>query len=547
MKPNIRAKMSTTTVTPRPRGESSSHIGASITNRDVTAWQPPRRSPDADLLPDLDMLRGRSRDMDRNSGIAKGGIQTLVDNVVGTGLRLSARPNWRALGKDRAWALDWGRRYEAIFCEWWWSTACHAGDTMTGDQMTAQVFRSGILNGEWLALPLWLPNRGDGYSTKIQTVEPDRLSNPNGMFDRQDLRAGIEIDPLGMPTKYWIRKTHPGDFLVNGNMTDWGNWEGIPRKTSFGRMRVLHGFDQERPGQSRGKPLLSSVLSHFKQIDRYANAEISRAVAQAMVAGLIYTDLDQDAIVELFKNDSKAYMAAREENAVRLESGSLLPLFPGDKVEPFIPSSPNTQYGVFMTNVLRIIAVALDMPYELLMKDFSQTSYNSARASMLEAWRSFNRRRDWLGTQWMDPINLLLLEEVVNDGRIEAPDFYKYPKAYAKARWLGPGRGWVDPTKEAQAVAFRLASNVTTLEDECAEQGKDWLEVLEQRGLEIAEMTRLNIPLPVAPNASPAGASGAGPSSGPEPGGAGPGEGPDDTPNRADKPNAPKKPAAEYA
>ena len=33
----------------------------------------------------------------------------------------------------------------------------------------------------------------------------------------------------------------------------------------------------------------------------------------------------------------------------------------------------------FVESVYRIIAVGLDMPYELLMKDFSKTTYSSAR------------------------------------------------------------------------------------------------------------------------------------------------------------------------
>ncbi|CAO3438639.1 hypothetical protein [Azospirillum doebereinerae] len=44
---------------------------------------------------------------------------------------------------------------------------------------------------------------------------------------------------------------------------------------------------------------------------------------------------------------------------------------------------------------------------------------------------------------------------------------------------------------------------VSTLEDECAEQGKDWREVMEQQVSENAERTRLGLPQPwqlLAPN-----------------------------------------------
>lgn len=493
MKPRVKLKAKGDDTMRMHAAADTSHAGASISAYDVVSWNPRRGSADSDLLPELSNLVGRARDITRNNGVAKGGIQTIVDNVVGTGLRLSSRPNYKVLGKTIEWADEWSRQYEALFHAWWWTTACHAGDTMTGDQLTAQQFRAQLDNGEYLALPLWIPDRGDGFATKLQTVEADRLSQPDGQFESAKMRGGIEFDDYGAPIAYHIKRTHPGEsYLAAGG----SGWERIPRRTAFGRLRVIHGYDPERSGQSRGKPLLSSILPQFKQIDRYTNAEIMAAVVNAMVAMTIETPLDQDAIVDLFAKDSAAYLKARQDHAVQMQGGTMIPLFPGDKASSFIPQRPNSGFGAFVENIYRIIGVALDMPYELLMKDFSKTTYSSARAAMLEAWRSFNRRRDWLGTQWMDPVSWLFLEEMVNAGRIEAPGFYENRFAYQRCKWIGPGRGWVDPVREANASVIRLDNNLSTLENECAEQGSDWEEVLEQRARELAKMKALGIDRP---------------------------------------------------
>lgn len=477
----------------RVRTSAAAHHAASHSSRDLAGWNPRRgTSADFDLGPELPTLVARARDADRNNGVARSGINTIIDNVVGSGLRLSARPNYLALGRDKQWAVEWAQQVESLFHSWWWSTACHAGDTLNGDQILEQSFRAKLMNGDALALPLWLPDRGDGFATKLQTVEADRLSNPYGMPDSMTLRSGIEFDEFGMPLAYQIRTTAPGDFLLLGGQT-YPTWTRIPRKTEFGRLRVIHDFDQERAGQSRGKPLLTAVMTHFKQADRYIAAELMAAVVNGMVAGTIETPLDQEAIIELFAKDNEAYLKARQESAVRLEGGSLIPLFPGDKMTPFIPGRPAAAFGPFLENVFRIVAVGLDMPYELLLKDFSKTTYSSARASMLEAWRSFNRRRDRLGTAFMDPVYALFIEELVNDGRVEAPGFYDNRASYLRCRWIGPGKGWVDPVREAQAAQIRIDSNISTLEDECAEQGKDWREVLEQKAVEVSEMARLGI------------------------------------------------------
>lgn len=476
--------------------DPAAHHGASRFAHDVATWIPKRGSADWDLLPDLTNLVIRSRDIERNNGVAKGGVQTITDNVVGTGLRLSARPDYMALGQTKEWAQDWRRKVESIWCAWWWTTACHAGDTMTGDQMTAQQFKAGINNGSYIGLPLWIPDRGDGFSTKLQTVEADRLSQPYGAFESSRMRGGIEFGIYGEPIAYNIKRTHPGDPWIN---TDAFGWERIPRRTEFGRLRVIHGFDPERSGQSRGKPLLTSVLPQFKQLDRYTNAEIMAAVVNAMVAMVIESPMSHEQVMELFENDGNRYQAAREAHAVSLRGGTAISTFPGDKVSGFLPQRPASGFGAFIENIYRIIGVGLDMPYELLMKDFSKTNYSSARAAMLEAWRSFNRRRDWLGTQWMDPIYWLFLEEMVNAGRIDAPGFYENRWAYQRCKWIGPGRGWVDPVKEADASVIRINANLSTLEQECAEQGLDWEEVLEQRAAEIAYMKKLGLEIVTIP------------------------------------------------
>lgn len=475
----------------------TAYDGASLRANDVRAWLPTRMSADAEILPELGTLVSRARDSDRNNPIAKGARQTLVDNVVGTGPRLLSEPDYAALGKTADWALQWGEQFERVFHAWWWSTAAHAGDTLTGDQIAQQAQAAQIMNGDAVTLPLWLPDRGDGYATKLQMVEADRLSNPDGRQDTQYLRGGIELDAYGMPLAYHIRKTHPGDFMLGGfDGSTIGQWERVPRRTPFGRLRVIHFYDQERSAQTRGKPLLTTVLPMLKQVDRSVRAEIDASVANALVAGIITTPLERDDVVELFSKDADAYMKARDEHAVRLSSGSLMSLFPGDDFKGFTPSRPNPQLAAFIKNILMIAACGLDMPYELLVKDWSNTTYTSGRMALLEAWRSFNRRRDLLGTMFLDPIKALFLEEQVYAGNIEA-DGWEDPVrrcAYLHGSWIFPGRGWVDQVKEANGAQIRLNTGLTTFAKECAEQGLYWRDVIRQRAVEKAFCEKEGVP-----------------------------------------------------
>lgn len=464
----------------------TSHKAASHTLREIASWQPGKGSADSDLLPELNTIVARSRDLSRNHGIAAGAMQTLSDNIVGTGFRLSAKPDYKALGKTKEWEEEWQVHVEALWRSWAETFNCDAAQKLNFHGLTTQIFKSCLINGEALALPLWLKNRP--FSTAIQLVEPDRLSNPNNASDTKTLRGGIEIDKYGAPIAYHIQKDHPGDYW-----TGTASWERVSAFTPFGRRRVLHVHDINRIGQNRGKPVLTSIMPMFKMLDHYERSELQAAIVNAMIAAFIETPMDGESLNELFGGSGEDYLNAKKDWKVKLEGGSIIPIFPGDKIAPFTPSRPNSAYGSFVENLLRHIGTGLNIPYELLLKDFSKTNYSSARSALLEAWRYFNGRRQWLSTYWATPVYELWLEEAVNRGLLDAPDFYENRYAYTRCKWIGPGRGWVDPVKEAQACQIRMDIGLSTLEAECAGQGLDWEEVLEQRAREKAKLTELGL------------------------------------------------------
>ena len=344
----------------------TAHRAASLRTRELSSWTPPLGSADSDLLSELPTMVSRSRDLVRNHGVAAGAIQTLVDNVIGTGLRLASLPDYRALGKTKEWADEWARQVETEWRSWAESTDCDAAGALTFASMTALVFRSSLVNGEALALPLWLDDTRvvwgtHRYATVLQLVEADRLSNPSGEQDSKTLRSGIEIDAYGAPIAYHIRKTHPGDVYL-GYGIEREAWERIPAKTAFGRLRVLHIHDKERTGQHRGKPILSSIMPMFKMLDHYEQSELQAAVVNAMIAAFVETPLDGESISEMFGGSIENYLAARNAWEIRLQAGSIIPAFPGDKISPFTPSRPNTGYGQFVESILRHIGAGLNIP-----------------------------------------------------------------------------------------------------------------------------------------------------------------------------------------
>lgn len=316
------------------------------------------------------------------------------------------------------------------------SRFCDAARKLNFNSQTALIFRSVIENGEALALVLWRETKDCPFATCLQLVEPDRLSNPDFKQNSEFLRDGIEINQYGEAENYWISKYYPNDYYYGQGAN---TWQKIAAQTPFGRKLILHVHHPERIGQNRGKPLFTSIMPLFKMLDHYERSELKASVVNAMIAAFIETPMDSESIAEMFGESVDDYLEKRKDWSVKLEGGSIIPVFPGDKVSAFTPSRPNSSYAAFVENVLRHIGTGLNIPLELLMKDFSKTNYSSARAALIEAWRFFNGRRSWIINYWAKPVFELWLEESVNRGLIEAPNFTKRKQLGADVNGLVRG------------------------------------------------------------------------------------------------------------
>jgi lambda family phage portal protein len=491
----------------------TAHTAADIQDSRMSTWLPTMGSADADLLGELPRITTRSRDLVRNNPIAAGVEQTLNDNIVGAQLRLSAQPQYRLLGKDKNWSTNWGNITEDEFATWGDTTECDASRTQTFLGLTTQALSGALINGDALALVMWLPRADSRWATRLQMIESDRLATPPWLITKSNVRGGIEQDEFGAPIAYWITKKHPGDKagLFHAGMgtlsPNQDDWQRIPAFTPWGRRRVIHLYDKKRSGQSRGKSIFASVMREFRIAGEYLGHELQAAASNALIAAFLESDLNAEQVAELFGSgiaEATSYWKTVCDSTHRkkMEGGMMLNLPLGAKLSGYNPNRPNTAFDSFMESVMRHLAAGLNMPYELVLKDFSKTTYSSARAALLEAWRYFQTKRRWLRDQWLDPIYECWLEEAINENRVEAPDYYKNRYAYNRCRWIFSGRGWVDPVKEVVAVEKRLALCISTQQDECAEQGKDFQEVQDQRVREFSEamakVKPLNLPVQLA-------------------------------------------------
>jgi lambda family phage portal protein len=491
---------------------------ADIYGQHMAAWQPMLWSPDGELNMYRDRIVSRVRDMVRNDGWASGAVTRILDNAVGPSLRPIAKPDYRFLANvtgikafDHVWAKEYGRAVDANWRSWAVEDLgryCDAARKLMFGEMMRVGFRHKLIDGDALAVMQWLPERvGRGrarYATAVQMVDPDRLSNPQMQFDQHALRGGVVVDELGAATAYYIRRAHVGDwFSAAESMT----WDKIPRETAWGRPIVVHDFDSDRAGQHRGGAgIFAPVLQRLKMLVKYDGVELDAAIINAIFAAYVESPFDRELVTEAL-NDGEhlnMYQQGRsefhDESTLMLGNARIPCLYPGEKINSVMANRPSGNFQAFEGAVLRNVATGVGLSAQQVTNDWSDVNYSSARGALLEAWKTLHRRRHDFGQHFAAPIRASWLEEAheVDDLPLPsgAPDFAEYRGAYARCRWMGPGRGWIDPVHEKQGSVIGMDAALSTLEDECAEQGLDYEEVLEQRRYELQLFDEYGIPRP---------------------------------------------------
>jgi lambda family phage portal protein len=485
--------------------QAGSYQGAEQMRGPLAGWQPLSASADAHLLPEMDSLRSRAHDLVRNEGLMSGAMTTFADSIIGPGLRLNSMPDWRILGMERDQAKEWARKVEARFALYAASKDCDLRRLHNLGELAALAFKEVFAAGDTLVVPMWKPDRpGASAATCIRLVEAERLCNPDHEMDGPYLRAGVVLNDDGEHVAYHVRRGHPGDAYLNGHWLKGGDtWLKIPARTPWGRPRALFLANLHRIGQNRGETYCASIISEIKMLGQYQKTELQAAIVNALIAAFIKTPMGPEALQDLFSSvelppeftGAPADYLFQTRNQMRgsfqMQGGAILPLLPGEDVESFVPGRPLTAYRDYVKTLEDILGVGLGVSRLTLTKDASDTNYSSMRGALLQDWKFFSGRRYWMAWHFYQPVFELWLEEQVNLGLIDAPGFYKNKQAYCRAKWIGPGKGWIDPVKEAKAAVIRIEGGLSTLQAECAEQGLDWEEVLEQRAMELARQREL--------------------------------------------------------
>lgn len=450
--------------------------GARSDLREFSQWNVVDTGPHGDVLGDLEDLRARSRDLERNEPLGGGAIQTMVDGVVGRGLEPKPRIDRELLGLAPEVAAAWERDAARL----WWLFAgrigCDIGARHTFASLTDQVFREVLSGGDVAVLRRYEPQPLDAFGLKLQVMEAARVSTPDGMVETEFLRAGVKLDRSGKALSLFVADQYPNERYQNGRATQWAE---VPMRTARGEPLCLHVFRQTRPEQVRGVPYLAPVILHLKQLARYSNSELMAAVISSMFTVFVKNAMGSEGLADIDPDDPNPVPPTQ----YKIGHGATVDLAEGEDVTFANPMRPNAQFDPFVQAIVRQIGVALGIPFEVLIKHFT-ASYSAARAALIQAWQTFLTRRSWLVSSFCQPVYEWVLDEAIARGLLVAPgwrDNALIRQAWGRAEWTGPVMPSINPVHDAVAAEKRINLRLSNRQRETAEySGEDWDETFEQ-------------------------------------------------------------------
>lgn len=400
-----------------------------------------------------------------NNGDARRIVNTLAVYTVGTGPRLQLRPEGAA-AQDDAVSAALSRR-EARFRAW---------SRAVGLARTLRIARSSkAVDGEAFLVKFLNPKLPCAVKLSVRCHEAEQVAGTwfgpeaerweDGSPKEVD---GILLDRHGNPTGYRFLRVHPGAAQAAGAF---GESDVLPAS------RVIHYAHLVRPGQHRGESEMAPTLCVFNDLRRYTTAVLSAAERAAELSMIFHTDADPD--------EGGPDTVAANAAEIDFQRGMALALPRGWNTSQMRAEQPTATHEAFVRTKVREIAGAFSMPLNIAMGDSSGYNYASGRLDHQAFRRAIDAERDEIARVILDD---LLAEWRVFDA-VLYPEDYRGAAADAAHEWMWDGFEHVDPLKEANAAAARIAAGVSNEAIECAREGLDWEAVVAQRA-RIAERKR---------------------------------------------------------
>lgn len=386
------------------------------------------------------------RDLMRNNPITRGVCHRLRDMVVGKGITphaITADPAWNALAESYWHA--WADRPEP------------SGLLSLSDILRLAVVGIMVEGGAVIL------KHSDG---SIEPIEIERL------------RAHPDT-PTGLPYK----------LDASGRLTHWCIWDRDETGTFSGKSRaswvkainILTLLPRERPDQILPLPQLASCVNQIRDLSELNAYTLRQAKVQALAALVHKKGPSGQGIRPGQRFADKDHPWDNFLDALKVTGYET----DGD-VHTLTPATPAGTYKDFVALNLKLIAMAVSIPLDVLMLWFSDGTYASNKTTLTQAHEAIEQRQQALIRAFLRPLWTWKIAQAVANRELPVPplDANGIPQL-DRVDFRPPAYEWMDPADQLQSTMQAIQAGVSTLSEECEKRGSTLEQTLRRKAADL--------------------------------------------------------------
>lgn len=427
------------------------------------------RSADQINNASIDKLRFNARYLDENHDIAKSVLNTLVSQVVGTGLLTFP------MVKDESGALmdDINERLETLWADWSKRPeVTHENDWGKVQRLAARSwFRDGEVFAQIVRGDVPLLDHGTQVMLSLEMLEADLC--PVGLNEAsQQIRQGVKKNTWGRPNTYFFYKNFPSEGdndSVIGGIPFSQQFVSLDAVKGVIAQNVLHLKLTERIRQTRGVSAFSSVFTRLDDLKDYEESERMAARIGAAFAFAITKNID--------------YTGGDTPDPNRFRELDLAPgiiadnLQPGETMESLKNERPDNKITDFRANQLKAVAGGTNASYSEIAKDFDG-SYSSQRQELVTQQRHYKTIRGEYVSVFVQPTWQAFVETCRDQGLVDLRG--ADPLTIFDAEHVGLGTPYIEPARESEAAVKNVQAGFKSKTQVILESGGNPRETTKQ-------------------------------------------------------------------
>jgi len=413
-------------------------------------------------------LRERSAQLFTENLYARGLIRRLITNEINTGLSLECEPEENVIGVEETSLDDWSEDVEVRFNLWANDpNSCDIKGLSTLGKIMAIARMEALVEGDVLVI---LKQSKRTNLPTIQLIRGGAVRTPFDNYLDRDIQHGVELDENGRHVAFHIDQKDGGSKRIPA----YGSKSG--RRIAW----LIYGTDK-RMDETRGQPILALVLQSLKEIDRYRDAQMRKAIINATLAMFIKKTQDKIGTLPMSGAATRIDQVANVADPAGTPDRSFsvtnhgLPgivmqeLQQGEEPVGFNGNGSDEHFGGFEAAIISGVAWANEIPPNILRLGFSH-NYSASQGEINEFKAYLDRVRKNFGDEFCQPIfKEWIISEVLN-GNVKAPGLLKawrdknsiQVNAWLSTEWAGAIKPSTDIFKQARGYELLISLGAIT-------------------------------------------------------------------------------------